>query len=144
MVDLDITPKKLGQYTVYAALLFILAMAPYNLLTGKDIMGSKQVLECGLIVNKLQPDDLEIGKYNAKIRVINIMVVKYPTKIVDEEVDASTYNNSKIGEEICFEIKQRAGSLVYEVFSMISAIVNVFLLLSLSILGLQKLFSDSN
>ena len=137
-----VTPKKLGQYTVYTALIFILAMAPYNLLTGKDILGSKEVLECGLIINKLQPDDMSLGKYNANIRVINIMVVKYPTKVVDEEVDASTYNNSKIGEEICFEIRERNDSIIYEVFSMISTILDIMILLALSVLGLQKLFSD--
>jgi hypothetical protein len=90
--------------------------------------------ECGTVIDKKQPDAVNLGRNSGRLYVDNILVVNYNGKIQSVSVDDNTFYSYNKGQIVCFDrsyynyhpTKATIGSILLFIYGIAAVFIIIF------------------
>lgn len=120
-----------------------------DIIPGNNYMALKELpTRCGIVIDKLKPESMNIGKYSGTLYVDQVLVVDYGAgEISDIVVSSSTYVTNNVGDTVCFEMDKRdflKGKIYLSFIMMLALLIDLVIALWYTVSYIVDIFEDSN
>lgn len=95
--------KTIIKLILLSIVIYIISLPFVNLFKTGSITGRMVTTECGIIIDKKQPDALISHKHSGTLKVEKEFVIQYDHGIESVEPTTHDFYTHKIGDRVCYE-----------------------------------------
>lgn len=109
----------------------------------------KDTMFCGVIIDKLQPERIDPGKYSAHVFVDQVFVINTGNNIKSLEVGSDSYYKYKVGDKVCFNetisIDDNMANIIENlIIVIVTTILSIFVVVVIIVQFIRFLFYDKD